>query len=188
MNATVTTTTMTTEELFALPDDGIERDLVRGELREYPITKRNRQHSRVMVAVGHILLSWVIHKNVGGEVAAGEAGVRLRRDPETTVGIDAAYFSAKSLAGMPANQPWYDGPPELAVEILSPSDTHENVVDKINLYLDCGVAVVWILDPDFQTLTVYRPHTAPLMLRVHETLDGHPELPGLSVPVRDFFH
>jgi Uma2 family endonuclease len=89
---------------------------------------------------------------------------------------------------MPADQRWYEGPPVLAVEILSPSDTHGDVVDTINLYLDCGVAVVWILDPDFQTLTVYRPHTAPLMLRVHETLDGHPELPGLSVPVRDFFN
>ena len=187
MNATAITSTMTTEELFALPDDGIERDIIRGELREYPVTKRSRRHSKVMVAVGHILLSWVIDKKVGGEVAAGEAGVRLRRNPETSVGIDVAYFSMKSLSEMPVDQPWYDGPPELAVEILSPSDTHENLVEKINLYLECGVPVVWILDPDFQTVTVYRSSTAPSMLRVHETLDGHPELPGFSAPVRDFF-
>ena len=188
MNATAITSTMTTEELFELPDDGIERDLVRGELREYAMTKRNRQHSRVMVSVGHILRNWVLSQKVGGEVAAGEAGVRLRRDPETTVGIDAAYFSAESIARMTENDAWYEGPPTVAIEILSPSDTHEGVVEKIHLYLECGVPVVWILDPDFKTLTVYRASTAPLMLRSHETVDGHPELPGLSAPVRDFFN
>lgn len=190
MNATAitSTSTMTTEELFALPDDGIERDLIRGELREYPMTKRNRRHSEVMMAVGEVLRAWVRLQKVGGKVAGGEAGARLRTDPETTVGMDAAYFSSESIAQMPENCTWYEGPPVLAVEILSPSDTHENVVDKINLYLECGVSVVWILDPDFQTLTVYRPKALPLMLRTSETLDGHPELPGLSAPVKDFFN
>lgn len=188
MNATVTTATLTTEELFALPDDGIERDIIRGELREHPTTKRNRRHSRVMMSVGHVLRNWMTGKNIGGEVAGGETGVRLRRVPETTVGMDAAYFSAESIASMSENQVWYEGPPTLAVEILSPSDTHEDVVQKINLYLECGVLVVWILDPDFQTLTVYRPNSVPLMLRTHETLDGHPELPGLSVSVQGFFN
>jgi Uma2 family endonuclease len=188
MNAIAITSTITTEELFALPDDGIERDLIRGELREYPVTKRNRRHSKVMVAVSRVLLNWVIVKNIGGEVAGGEAGVRLRPDPETTVGVDVAYFSAESIARMSVNEPWYEGPPVLAVEILSPSDTHEHTVEKINLYLECGVAVVWILDPDFQTLTVHRPNSLPTMLRSNETLDGCPELPGLSAPVRDFFN
>ncbi len=79
-------------------------------------------------------------------------------------------------------------PPVLAVKILSPSDTHEGVVEKINLYLECGVSVVWIIDPDFQTLMVYRPRQAPTMLSVQETLDGFPELPGFKVAVRDFFN
>ncbi|MES2793939.1 MAG: Uma2 family endonuclease [Planctomycetota bacterium] len=188
MNAIAITSTITTEELFALPDDGIERDLIRGELREYPITRRSRLHSEVMMAVGEVLRRWVRTCNRGGRVPGGEAGARLRREPETTVGMDVAYFSAESIAQMPSDQGWYEGPPVLAVEILSPSDTHENVVEKINLYLECGVAVVWILDPDFQTLTVYRPNSLPLMLRSNETLDGYPELPGLSAPVQDFFN
>ncbi len=187
MNASVTTATLTTEELFTLPDDGIERDLIRGELREYPMTKRNRRHSKVLVSVGRILGNWVIARNAGGEATGGEAGVRLRRDPETTVGIDVAYFSAESMAQMSSDQAWYEGPPVLAVEILSPSDTHEGVVEKINIYLECGVQVIWIFDPDFETLTVHRPNSAPFMLRSHEMLDGHPELPNLNVLVKDFF-
>lgn len=187
MNASVTTATLTTEELFALPEDGIERDLIRGELREYPMTKRNRRHSKVLVSVCRVLGNWVIARNAGGEVTGGEAGVRLRRDPETTVGVDVAYFSPESIALMPPNQPWYEGPPVLAVEILSPSDTHEDLVAKINLYLECSVQVVWILDPDFETLTIYRINEAPVMLRTHETLNGHPELPNLNVLIKDFF-
>lgn len=187
MNASVTTATLTTEELFALPEDGVERDLIRGELREYPMTKRNRRHSRVLISVGRILGNWAIAQNAGGEVTGGEAGTRLRRDPETTVGIDVAYFAAESIAQMPPSQPWYEGPPVLAVEILSPSDTHEELVAKINLYLECSVQVVWILDPDFETLTIYRANEAPVMLRTHETLNGHPELPNLNVLVKDFF-
>lgn len=188
MNASITTATLTTEELFALPEDGFERDLIRGELREYPKTKRNRRHSEVMMAVGEILRTWMRTSQItGGKVPGGEAGVRLRRDPETTVGVDVAYFSPESIALMPPNQPWYEGPPVLAVEILSPSDTHEDLVAKINLYLECSVQVVWILDPDFETLTIYRAHEAPVMLRTHETLNGHPELPNLNVLVKDFF-
>jgi Uma2 family endonuclease len=188
MNASATTATLTTEELFALPEDGIERDIIRGELKEYPVTKRNRLHSKVLISVGRILGSWVIAQHNGGEVTGGEAGVRLRAEPETTVGIDVAYFSAESIAKMPVDQAFYEGPPVLAVEILSPSDTHESVVQKVTLYLECGVPVVWIIDPDFQTLTIHRPNTEPQMLRVHETLDGNPELPHLKVSVRDFFN
>ncbi|MDB5336079.1 MAG: hypothetical protein JWN70_1698 [Planctomycetaceae bacterium] len=104
------------------------------------------------------------------------------------MGIDVTYYSEEALAQTPAKQKWYEGPPVLTVKILSPGDVRKDVVEKINLYLECGVPVVWILDPDFQTLTIYRPNTAPLMLRAHETLDGHPELPGLSAPVQGFFN
>ena len=189
MKASATTVTWTTEEIFALPNDRLERDLIRGELRVYPSTFRVWRNAQVLMAVGVILGNWVdTHQAGAGEVAAANVGVRLKRHPETMVGLDADYFSAASIAQMPPKQPWYEGPPVLAVEILSPSDTHEGVVEKINLYLECGVPVVWIVDPDFQTLMVYRPDQAPAMLSVQETLDGHPELPGLKVAVREFFN
>src|SRR3954451_18482035 len=80
---------MTTEELFALPDDGIDRELIRGQLRERPMTKRNRRHSRIEASVAHLLKEW-LERQPGprGEVVSGEAGFRIRRDPDTTVGID----------------------------------------------------------------------------------------------------
>ena len=80
-----------------------------------------------------------------------------------------------------------EGPPLLAAEILSPSDTHEDVVEKLHLYLELGVAVVWILDPDLRTVTVHRRGADPQFFNAAQELTGDPELPGFRVRVADLF-
>src|SRR5260221_8371772 len=89
---------MTTVELLALPDDGVERWLINGRLREKREkygTKRNRFHSRVMVRVAHLLDNWLDQqRQPRGTVLCGGTGVRLRHDPDTTVGVDVVYVSA----------------------------------------------------------------------------------------------
>jgi Uma2 family endonuclease len=133
---------MTVEELDALPDDGMERELIRGELRERPRTRRNRRHSRAEIKIGKALDLWLdAHADRGGEVVGGEAGFILRRDPDTNVGIDVAYVSAEVAARRP-EAPDFEGPPVLAVEIRSPSDTQEAVDEKVTLDLESGVAVI----------------------------------------------
>jgi Uma2 family endonuclease len=179
---------MTTEELFALPEDGVDRELIRGQLRERPMTKRNRRHSRIEAKVTYVLEAW-LERQPGprGEVVCGEAGFRIRRDPDTTVGIDAAYVSPEVAAETPESPPWFDGPPVLAVEILSPSDEHGEVVEKIREYLDAGVPLVWIIDPDFRTVVVYRPDAEPELFNVRQELSAEPHLPGFRVPVARIF-
>ena len=89
-------TLMTTEELLALPDDGVERWLIRAQLREKrpeqttvkPMTVRNREHSRIMVRVGRFLDVWLDEQpEPRGAVLCGEVGVRLRRTPDSTVAL-----------------------------------------------------------------------------------------------------
>src|SRR5436305_14288733 len=88
------TTTMTVEEFLALPDDGIERELIKGELRERPMTLRNPMHSKSMMCIGHLLLNWLeTQKEPRGEIVGGEAAFRLKQQPRTLVGIDVAYAS-----------------------------------------------------------------------------------------------
>src|SRR5688572_3039530 len=124
MTAAVAERLMTTEELLALPDDGVDRELIRGQLRERPMTKRSRPHSRTEAMIAHLLLEWSRRQpKPHGEVLSGEAGVRIRKNPDTTVGIDVCYVSPETAAGTPENASWVDGPPVLAVEILSRSDT-----------------------------------------------------------------
>ena len=188
MAATAATKWMTTEELFAMPDDGMDRELIRGELREKPMTKRNRLHSYVMSNISQVLLNWLkTFPEPRGKVLSGEAGIRLERNPDTSVGIDVAYVSAEVWAQQaPANK-WVDGPPVLAVEILSPSDTHEDIVDKIRDYLRTGVVLVWLVDPDLQTLMIYRGTQKPQLLNVGDTWKGDPDMPGFVLHVKDVF-
>ncbi len=179
---------MTTDELLALPEDGVRRELIRGELRENSVSYRNPQHSRATVKVSYYLQDWREHfAGPRGDVLAGDAGFRIRRDPDTTVGIDVAYISAELAARIPANARLIDGVPILAVEILSPSNQWETVTDKIRDYLECGVALVWVLDPVFRTVTVYRPGADPVLFSASQELTAEPHLPGFRVAVAQLF-
>lgn len=188
MHASDATAVMTTEELLSLPDDGTERELIRGQLRERPMTRRNRRHSRVTIKLGKLLDLWLDEQpEPRGEVLAGEAGFRIRQEPDTTVGIDVAYISAEVATRNADNAAVIDGPPVLAVEILSPSDRHEDIVEKIEEYLDTGVLLVWLVDPDLRTVCVHRPGAEPELFNIHQVLSGEPDLPGLRIPVSEVF-
>ena len=191
MSTSAATSLMTLEEFLALPDDGIKRDLINGVLREYPektVTRRNRRHSRVECSIGHLLKSWLLRQPTPrGEVHSGEVGCILRRDPETTVGIDVAYFSTEVIAGSSDRTTMIEGPPVLAVEILSPSDTQEDVDEKIDEYLANGTELVWIVDPHFQTVRVHRLGEQPILFNFQQELAGDPQLPGFRTPVTAIF-
>ena len=179
---------MTTEALLALPDNGTERWLLRGELREKPMTVRNRWHSKVLASITACLKNWRdAQPEPRGDVLGGEAGVRLSHDPDTTVGIDVAYVSAEVLARQTDETTLIDGVPLLAVEILSPSDTVDEVNEKIDTYLAAQVPLVWIIDPYRRTATVYRPHGPPRLVTEEQELSGDPILPGFRVVLGEFF-
>lgn len=182
------TTLMTTEEMLKLPENGTDRDLIRGELREHPVTVRNRWHSSAMMQIGSLLVQWWVKQpEPRGKVVGGEVGFRLLRNPDTTVGIDVAYVSAEVVKNTPKSMPYFDGPPVLAVEILSPSDTQKDITEKIELYREAGVALIWIVDPKLQTVLVLRAGVEPELFNVRQELTGGPELPRFRVQVAEIF-
>src|SRR5262245_17895632 len=143
MSVTAPPKLMTTEDLLAMPDDGIERWIIDGRLHEkhpeiiggVPMTVRNRTHSRVLALTTTELICWLRSQpEPRGQVLAGEAGVRLGGDPETTVGIDLVYISAELVLRQTDETTLIDGVPTLAVEILSPSDTIDDINEKIYAY------------------------------------------------------
>lgn len=179
---------MTIEQLLAMPDDGMDRELIRGELREKPMTMRNKRHSEIEAHTAAELVTWLRGRPEPlGKVVSGEAGFRLRRDPDSGVGIDVAYVSAEVVAATPDDNAFFEGPPVLAVEILSPSDTTEEVDEKIELYLETGVAIVWVIQPRFRTVTVYSPDAEPRLYNATQELTAEPHLPGFRVPVAHLF-
>lgn len=188
MSVATLSTAMTTEEMLALPSNGVERWLIRGQLREKPMTVRNRWHSRIMARVAYFLGAWLEQQpEPRGAILCGEAGCRLRRDPDTTVGIDVVYISAELAAREAEETSLIDGVPVLVVEILSPSDTQQQVDEKIDGYLQAGVALVWVIDPHDRTATIYRPGQEPELANVRQELSGDPHLPGFHVAVAQLF-
>ncbi len=179
---------MTAEEFLALPDDGTDRWLIAGELRERPMTVRNRFHSRVTIRVGKFLDNWLDEQpEPRGQIVGGEAGLILTHEPVTIVGIDIAYISAEVMVRQTEDSTLIDGVPTLAVEILSPSDTIEDINEKIDGYLAAKVALIWIIDPYRRTVTVHKPDSEPELFNVRDELSADPHLPGFRIPVARFF-
>ncbi len=180
---------MTLTDFLALADDPtIERELIAGIVKEHPASPRNRFHAKTEARIAFALNTWRRQQpEPRGDVLSGEAGFTLERDPGTSVGIDVAYVSAEVAAKQNDASTMIEGVPLLAVEVLSPSDTQENIAAKIDQYLATGVMLVWIVDPHFQTVTVHRPGANPEFFTSDDELTAEPHLPGFRVAVRQLF-
>lgn len=142
---------------------------------------------RIEIKIGKILDLWLdTRPHPRGEIVGGEAGFRLRGTKDSGVGIDVAYASAELVAATPERQAVFDGPPVLAVEILSPSDTHEDVAEKVRAYLEVGT-VVWVVDHELKTVVIYHPGGPHRLLNLGDEIADEPYLPGFRARVSDFF-
>src|SRR5262249_3309170 len=149
-------------------------ELVRGEVIELPPPMK--PHGVVAMNVGGLLRDFTFKRDKG-YVTCNDTGVILERDPDTVRGPDVAlYEDATSFEEV---HPKYgEVPPRLAVEVLSPSDRADRVQRKITDYLRNGVELVWVVDPETRTVTVYRTDKGPRCLHGDEELTGEDVLPG----------
>jgi Uma2 family endonuclease len=193
--STAAPTRMTVEEFLELPEDGVERWLIDGTVREFEsevgedgMTRRNRTHSYLMTRLGRFLDEWSESQpEPRGMVVAGEAGVRFARDKQTSVGVDLAYISGELTAKQPDDFAYVLGVPTLVVEILSPNDKQKDVADKVRVYLKAGVNHVWVVDPDFPSVRVHRPNAKPSFVDGSGVLAAEPDMPGLKIDLKRVF-
>jgi Uma2 family endonuclease len=185
---TAVTERMTLSEFHELPDDpDVDRELLFGELVEKPMTRRNRWHADAESSIAHLLETWNKSQSPQpGRVFSGEAGCDLPV-VESGVGIDVAFFSNEVLNAQEEDDSFIVGAPVVAVEILSLTDTVEEILKKVKVYLAAGVKLVWIVDPYQCTLTVHRPE-GPVQVFVRgQEVSGEPYLPGLAFRVDEVF-
>jgi Uma2 family endonuclease len=158
-------------------------ELVRGEVIELPPPKK--PHGIICLNVARPLDTFA-RKRRKGYVTINDAGVILERDPDTVRGPDVAlYEDEDTFDVMP---PGYgEVPPVLAVEVLSPDDRADQINRKITDYLQNGVRLVWLLDPEVQTVTVYCRDKGPQLLQGTQRIAGGDVLPGFKCRVSDFF-
>ena len=125
----------------------------------------------------------------GGDVAVGDVAfvLDLPHDRERVRGADIAFISAQRLPKGKPPEKFFHGAPDLAVEILSPSQTFANVEQKVLDYLEAGSRLVWVINPASRSATVYRATGTARLLREHEQLEGEDLLPGLSIALSGIF-
>lgn len=159
-------------------------ELVRGEVVEMP--RPTRKHGFICGNVARILGNYT-YSIRSGYVASNDSGVILEEEPDTVVGPDVAYYQdAQKYDDL--HPKWGEEVPLLAIEVLSPHDKPGRINQKIVDYLKNGVRVVWLIDPDERTVTLYRPADSLQILSERDVLTGGSELPGFECRVAEIFH
>lgn len=176
-----TLTPVTVEAFWHIAHDLPRSELVAGQVIE--LVPPGIRHGRMVVTLGRRLEEHVADLQLG--IVVTDAGFILSRDPATVRGPDLAVILAPRVPS-PLPVKFFPGPPDLAVEILSPDDRPGEVAAKVADYLRAGTQSIWVIDPEAQTITV---HTRAGATRYggHESLDGAPVLPVFHVPVATLF-
>ena len=171
------------DDYARLPDDeGTWDELVRGRVVREPLPQPT--HGAVMAHVGHMFQTFIDAK--GLDVQCGmHAGFVLAETPATVRGPDVWLVRGNRRTS--AVHPWYEGAPDLAVEVLSPSNRPREMNEKVRDYLAAGAAVVWVLDPQHRTVAVHRKDAPPRILAGVEEADGEEVLPGFRVSAEECF-
>ena len=175
---------LTVEDLYVMPDDGFKYELQAGLLVSEPCP--GFRHGRVMAAIAEVLRAYVREHRLG-VVIAGDSGFILAREPDTVRGPDVAFVSHERFERSGDTVKAFAGAPDLAIEVLSPSNTRAALHGKVADYLAAGAHRVWVVDPEAQTVTVYASLLWPRVLREDELLEGDDVIPGFRVRVGEFF-
>ena len=159
-------------------------ELDRGEVVE--VSRPGERHGFVCLNVGRILGNYTFGRRKG-YVCSNDTGIILERDPDTVRGPDLLLYDQVRRYNE-LNPRYSEQPPALAVEVLSPSDQWGKVTRRITEFLGRGIAVVWLIDPEGQSVTIYRVNHLPQVFEGEDQLAGEPELPGFHCRVADFFY
>ena len=174
---------VTAEELARLPDDGYRYELVEGRIvRMSPV---NFDHGRIVMRIG-FLLSRHLEQHPAGVVGAG-IGFKLAANPDTVRGPDIAFVRSERVPPT-GGRGFFKGPPDAAIEVLSPDDRTSEVRAKTEEYLAKGVRLVVVADPDEQSATIFRPGAAEVTLQSEAAvLDLGDVIPGFRCQLREIF-
>ena len=176
---------MTAEELISLPRGRGRTELVKGVLRR--MSPAGHVHGKVAAGLT-ISLGAFVREHALGVVYAAETGFLLGRDPDTVRAPDAAFVRATTLARLTlAAGGYFPGAPDLAIEVVSPSDAYSDVEGKIAAWLGAGCQVVVVVDPQRRVATIHRSAVEVVALRETDQLTVPDLLPGWSLALEEMF-
>lgn len=181
---TEATALLTAADLLRMPDDGWRYELRQGVLIRMSPTCG--PHGRVGMRLARRLADHVEDRDLG-VVYMAETGFRLSSDPDTVHAPDISFVRADRIGPEGEPEGFFPGPPDLAVEVTSPSDTADEISEKIAEYLAAGCLLVVVMYLRRRQIGVYRPDGSALFLNPGDTLVLDPVVPGFACPVAELF-
>jgi Uma2 family endonuclease len=191
MAQATTTKPMTAEELLKLPRGRFRYELIKGELKK--MAPAGFEHGTIAMDVGTSLNTYV-KANGLGKVCAAETGFKLSSNPDTVRAADVAFVSRERLEQTAPGKGYRLGAPDLACEVISPSDSYTEVQEKVVEWLNAGTrsagflsVMVLVVDPEKRAVAVYHSLTDVRFLGEQDVLEGGEVVPGWELSVAEIF-
>lgn len=182
--STATAPKLLTAEEYARLDVDHPTELVRGVVQNmFPPRSR---HGQVCSRVARILGNYCDANDLG-HVLSNDAGVITERDPDTVRGGDVIFYDYRRVPKGKVPDGYIQVPPDLVFEVLSPDDRQSKVLRKVTEYLLAGVKVVCVLDPEDETVRIYRDDKPEEMRRADDDFTVSEVLSGFCCRVSKFF-
>ncbi len=183
--ATASQTKLMTAAEFLAADLGEGRfELVRGEVIEVPPPRPD--HGRVVSRAGFSLESY--GRSTGHGYCLTESAVGTETGPDTVRGPDLSFYSHARWPEHRVGSGLPPVPPDLTVEVLSPSNRFTAILQKVGEYVEAEVLIVWVINPRRRYVAIYRlSDDEATYVRDGEYIESLPELPGFRCAVADFF-
>ena len=183
MTTLIKQTLHSAEEFLELVDLEGPVELVRGEIVEMPQPKP--RHGQVCLTMGALLRTFAHERH--GHVLSNDVSVVTRRNPDTVRGADVCYISYAKVPKGPLPDGFLPAPPDLVVEVRSPTDRWKDILEKVVEYLNADVTIVFVLDPTTETGRIYRSDRDEEQLKNGDLVRFEDVLPGFSVPLKQLF-
>lgn len=174
---------VTADELFCMPEDGGRYELRAGELIR--MSPPGARHGQYQVGLVLALGAHVRSRRLG--LVQTEVGFKLFRDPDTVRAPDIAFVRRDRIPPDGPPIAYWDLAPDLAVEVISPSESAEDVREQIHEYLTAGTSLIWIVYPRRRSVEVWRADGSRLDLPASGTLSGEDVVAGFELPVVEIF-
>lgn len=182
---TTTTHLITAEQFLALPDiPGVQLELVRGEVVAVPGT--NKVHSMIAFRFAQLLDAFVTPRQLG-IVSTDNTTYIVERGPDSVRIPDVSFIAWERIPDEEFTETYWSLAPNLAVEVVSPSEKAHERDEKIDQYFEAGTQLVWVLWPRERRVQVYTSDGHVRELGANDELDGGDVLPGFRVRVGDLF-
>lgn len=178
-----TTTPISAEQFLAIDEPGSRLELIAGEIRR--MSPAGPDHGDIAMQFAWRIAQYVTLNQLG-KVYAAETGFILSRNPDTVRAPDVS-FVAKARVPAGKTRGFFSGPPDLAVEVLSPNDSVGEVGEKVGDWLDADTRVVIVINPSLSDVTLYRSRTDIRVFTGEDRLELPDLVPGWSISVAEIF-